>query len=77
MVQNFIHFGNIPYIDNSLLFQKNIFQNFVTPRGMRMLFLRLKAAAAGNEGETVVYGTAREKNSEIFSPCNTLLSLLL
>lgn len=44
------------YIDNSLLFQKNIFQNFVTPRGMRMLFLRLKAAAAGNEGETVVYG---------------------
>lgn len=44
------------YIDSSLIFRKDIFQNITTPRGMRMLFLRLKAEAAGNIGEVVLYG---------------------
>lgn len=46
----------LQYIDNKMIFDKNSFNNFVVPRGMRVWLLRLKAEMVGKKCEAVVYG---------------------
>ncbi len=46
----------LQYVDSQIIFSKKTFRNFVIPRGMRMLFLKLKAETAGKTCEVVAYG---------------------
>ena len=43
------------YIDSKLIYKKDTISNFVVPRAMRMLFLRLKAECAGKISENVLH----------------------
>lgn len=56
-VEEFIHLvGKIlQYIDNKMIYKKDTIPNFVIPRGMRILFLKIKAAETGKICENVLH----------------------
>lgn len=57
-VEEFTHLAGqvFQYIDSRLIFKKDAIPNFVIPRGMRILFLKLKATEVGKVCENVLNG---------------------